>query len=106
MNGKVNRIYLMGLAALLTLAACGGGGGGSSSPPPTSGTPSVPADCSLNERKQWVVDSLREWYLYPETLPANIDLSRYATLDELIDAISATARARIVTSPSEKSRVK
>lgn len=94
MSGRSRYFSLMTLTALLTLTACGGGGGGDTpAPPATGGSPATPAGCSLNERKQWVIDSVREWYLFPETLPANIDSSRYTTLDELIDAMTATARA-------------
>jgi carboxyl-terminal processing protease len=95
MSGFPRYVSLVILAALATLAACGGGGGSAdNAPPATGGTPSTPAGCSLNERKQWVIESLREWYLFPETLPANVDPSQYATLDDLIDAMTATARAQ------------
>lgn len=37
---------------------------------------------------------LNEWYLFPETLPANLDPSPYATVGDYIDALTATARSQ------------
>jgi C-terminal processing protease CtpA/Prc len=37
---------------------------------------------------------LREWYLFPELLPAALDPSAYPTVDAYIDALTATARAQ------------
>lgn len=97
MHRSSRPLSLICLGAVLTLAACGGGGG-SDGPPPSASNPAPPAaspqGCSSNERKQWAIDTLREWYLYPETLPTSIDPSRYATVDELIDAMTASARAQ------------
>lgn len=74
------------LAALCTLlAACGGGGDGDSSRPGT---------CGETARKQWVLDVVRDWYLYPATLPSSVDVSAYGTAEELLDALTATARAQ------------
>lgn len=84
---------LLSLAALL--AACGGGGGGGGggsasapTPTPTSGT------CSLADRKQWVLGQMREWYLFPETLPAALDPAPFATVQDYLDALTATARSQ------------
>ena len=78
------------LATLLTgLAACGGGGGSRDDGRAPSGDA-----CGEPARKQWVLDVVRDWYLYPETLPAGIDLSAYATAEDLLDALTATARAQ------------
>ena len=74
-------------AALSLLAACGGGDGGSSS----NGPPA--ASCSEAARKQWVLDVAREWYLFQDSLPATVNLGSYATADELLDALTAAARA-------------
>ena len=87
-----SQIYSLVLSsALLTLAACGGSGNNT---PPSASAPVTPQVCSLRDRQQWVIDSLREWYLFPETLPATIDPASYPTVDELIDAMTATARAQ------------
>ncbi len=82
------------------LGACGGGGGDGGaapvavtptpSPTPTSGT----AGCSLRERQDWAGAQLREWYLFPELLPAALDPTPFATVDAYIDALTATARAQ------------
>lgn len=85
------------IAALLS--GCGGGGGsGTVVAPPTAATPTPtpPATgaCSLRERQNWAAAQLREWYLFPETLPATLDPAPYASVDDYIDALTATARAQ------------
>jgi carboxyl-terminal processing protease len=95
------------LAMGALLAGCGGGGGsgggtfggGSSgsapTPTPTStSTPTAAAGCSLRDRQDWVAAQLREWYLFPDTLPASLDPTPYATVDTYLDALTATARAQ------------
>ena len=95
------------LGVLAMLSACGGGGGGGSilgggssggvspTPAPTpTPTPTSTAGCSLRERQDWALAQLREWYLFPETLPASLDPTPYATVDAYIDALTATARAQ------------
>ena len=86
---------LVALTALLS--ACGGGGGtaGSSAtggtPTPTSSSGST---CSLRDRQDWAAAQLREWYLFPDTLPASLDPTPYTTVSDYIDALTATARAQ------------
>jgi carboxyl-terminal processing protease len=92
------------LALLAVLSACGGGGGGGSSgsvvtpvasaPAPTPSAPVASATCSLRDRQQWAAEQLREWYLFPETLPAALDPAPYASVDDYIDALTATARSQ------------
>jgi C-terminal processing protease CtpA/Prc len=41
-----------------------------------------------------VLNVTREWYLFPELLPASVDLAAYATAEDLLDALTATARAQ------------
>lgn len=98
------------VSAVSLLAGCGGGGGGAvhapsaSAPTPTpspvpSPTPSpsptsTASGCSLRERQNWAAAQINEWYLFPETLPASLDPSPYATVDAYIDALTATARAQ------------
>ncbi len=88
------------LASILALlAGCGGDGAGGSAPitpiatAPTP-TPTTAAVCSLRDRQDWAAAQLREWYLFPETLPATLDPSRYTTVDDYIDALTATARSQ------------
>jgi carboxyl-terminal processing protease len=89
-------ISVLAMAALL--AACGGGGSGSSTggatavaPPPPTPTSTT---CSLRMRQDFALAVLREWYLFPETLPANTDPSAFTTVDDYIDFLTATARGQ------------
>lgn len=87
---------LLGLAAILS--ACGGGGGGSSggtaTTTPTPASSGSSSACSLLSRQQWAFGVLQEWYLFPETLPASLDPSPYATVGDYIDALTATPRSQ------------
>lgn len=94
------------LGVLAMLSACGGGGGGGGSvtggsptptPAPTATptpTPTTTAGCSLRERQDWALAQLREWYLFPETLPANPNPAAFSNVDDYIDSLTATARAQ------------
>lgn len=89
------------LAVTALLAGCGGGGGGSSGATATGGspttgtpTPTVAAGCTLRERQDWVAAQMREWYLFPDTLPASLDPTPYGSVDTFLDALTATARAQ------------
>jgi carboxyl-terminal processing protease len=89
-NGGAARLALVLLTALATatlVTACGGGGGG-------GGTSVTPDRCTVNDEKQFVLDAARAWYLFPELLPANVNLGSYATADDLLDALTAEARAQ------------
>lgn len=99
------------LAVLAMLSSCGGGGGGSNTGggTPTSGTPTPPpvattpppppppspasAGCSVRERQNWVAGQMREWYLFPETLPVDFTPAQ-DTVTGYVDALTATARAQ------------
>lgn len=90
----------LSIAALLAGCSGSGGGGATSSgsgstaaapaptPSPTSGT------CTLRARQDWAFAQLREWYLFPETLPASLDPTPYSTVNDYIDALTATARSQ------------
>ena len=85
------------IAALLS--ACSGGGTSSGSTGATAGTPTptpstTAAGCTLRDRQDWALAQLREWYLFPDTLPASLDPAPYATVSDYIDALTATARAQ------------
>ena len=98
------------VSILALLSGCGGGSGGStgtvatpvasaptSTPSPTpvaTPTPTTTAGCSLRERQDWASAQLREWYLFPETLPASLDPTPYTSVDTYIDALTATARGQ------------
>src|SRR3954469_7608685 len=91
------------LSLALLLSSCGGdggGGGGSFTGPIGAGggtggsTGGGTSACSLRARQDWAAAPLREWYLFPETLPANLDPTPYPTVSDYIDALTATARAQ------------
>jgi C-terminal processing protease CtpA/Prc len=94
------------VAMAAMLAGCGGGGSetlgvtavsgstpGITPTPMPSGTATV-AGCSLRERQDWAAATLREWYLFPDTLPASLDPTPYTSVGDYIDALTATARAQ------------
>ncbi len=90
------------LSVIALLSACGGGGGGNnnggSSNPPIAGPPAptpppTGSGCSLRERQDWAAAQLREWYLFPETLPAD-QTPTQSSVQAYIDALTATARAQ------------
>ena len=76
---------LLGLASVLS--GCGGGGGD-----PTFDVAGGP--CSDTAKKQFVLDTARDRYLFLDLLPASVDISQYATAGVLVDALAATARAQ------------
>lgn len=89
------------LCLVAMLAGCGGGGGSSSSsggstssapPPPPPST--AGSGCSLAERQNWAAAQLKEWYLFPETLPSSLDPTPYPTVGDYVDALTATARSQ------------
>lgn len=83
-------LLLLTLSAGTTLlVACGGGSGGGAGA--GSGTDNP---CGETARKQWVLNVAREWYLFPELLPASTDIASYPTAEDLLDALTATARAQ------------
>ncbi len=91
---------LVSLVAILS--SCGGGGGGDGggdlvtvpTPSPTPTPTPTTAGCSLRERQDWVNTQMREWYLFPETLPATLDPSGFTSVQAFIDALTATARSQ------------
>jgi carboxyl-terminal processing protease len=54
----------------------------------------VPGGCSVTAEKDFVLDVAREWYLFQDTLPDSIDTGAHATAADLLDALTATARAQ------------
>lgn len=85
------------LVLAASVSACGGGGSGSGSdtivtPPPPP--PPPPTTCSLLNRQNFAASVLDEWYLFPETLPTALSPSAYSTVDDYINALTATARSQ------------
>ena len=58
-------------------------------PPPASS-----GSCSLSARQSWAEAEIREFYLFPELLPASVDASRFSSVQGLIDELTAEARAQ------------
>jgi C-terminal processing protease CtpA/Prc len=75
------------LLVLASLTACGGGVGDSGGFVP-------PSACPVSEQKAFVRDATNEWYLFPELLPAQVDASQFATAQDLLDYMTAEARAQ------------
>lgn len=77
--------HLACLLLVASMTACGGGsnGGGVASDP-----------CSADAEKTFVRDATNEWYLFPELLPAQVNINQFADAQELLDYMTATARAQ------------
>ena len=84
---------LVALAALLSACSGGGSTAGSTATSTTTPTPTS-SGCSLRDRQDWAAAQLREWYLFPDTLPATLDPTPYTTVGDYIDALTATARSQ------------
>ncbi len=87
------------LAMVALLSACGGGGDGGGGGTSTGGTTTAgggagSGGCSRLERQNWAAAQLREWYLFPELLPVSLNPAGYGTVDDYIDALTATARSQ------------
>lgn len=97
-------VSLVALATVLSACSGGGGSGGgtvsgsgagaaASTPTPTPAQ-ATSGTCSLRDRQDWAAAQLREWYLFPDTLPASLDPTPYTTVGDYIDALTATARSQ------------
>ena len=87
------------LVLAASVSACGGGGSGSGNDtitvPPTPPAPPPPTStCSLLNRQNFAASVLNEWYLFPETLPTTLSPAAYSTVNEYINALTATARGQ------------
>ena len=79
----------------LSLAACGGDSNGSSSGSGTvGGGGATGTTCSLADRQAWVLDQLRQYYLFPDLLDTSVNPANYSTVQAYIDALVAPARAQ------------
>ena len=65
------------LLLIILLAACSGSGG--------DGTPQIgdPA-CTTTGQKQFVLDNMRAWYFWNDLLPAVVDISQFASPEDLL----------------------
>lgn len=71
-------LYVLSLTAFCV--ACGGGG---------NGTPQIgDAACSTTGQKQFVLDNMRDWYFWNNLLPAQVDISQFASPEDLLSFLS------------------
>jgi hypothetical protein len=42
-------------------------------------------ECSIEGQKQFVLDAMRDWYFWNDRLPAQVDLSQFATPEDLLE---------------------
>jgi len=95
-----NRAWRGAVTAMLSaslVAGCGGGdgdGGGTVAAATPTPSPTASGGCTLRERQDWAAATIREWYLFPETLPTGADPAAHSTLASYIDALTATARSQ------------
>ena len=84
---RIRQLLLSAAAAIVTAAliSCGGGSGGGIS---------AGGSCSVTRQKQFVLDAARDWYLFQDLLPASVSIANFATAQELLDFLTATARAQ------------
>lgn len=71
------------IAGLVCLAGCGGGGGDDLNPVGDGGA------CGATGQKQFVLDNMNTWYLWNDLLPANVNISDYATAEDLLAFLSS-----------------
>ncbi|MGB3795710.1 MAG: peptidase S41, partial [Alteraurantiacibacter sp.] len=95
---RTSRIALS-LACLSMAASCGGGGSSTPTPTPVATTPTptpapTSATCSLQNRQQFALDVLDEWYLFPNLLDRSVSASNFNNVQDYIDALVAPARAQ------------
>ena len=69
------------LCFFAALTACGGGGGSGGE-----------LRCTEDVRKSWLLEVTEDWYLFPETLPQDIDPDGFASPQALLDFLTRTAR--------------
>jgi carboxyl-terminal processing protease len=76
------------VAVVVFLAGCGCGGSElCGRAPEAQGFP-----CSERQIQQFVFDRMKEWYLFPESIPADASVDRFATAEELLTYMTAPAR--------------
>lgn len=80
------RLSIALTCAALLLAACGGGGGGD----PVG----EPLTCSLPDRKDWLRDYMRQWYLWNASSPSP-DPTPFATVDDYFQALLYDGDAQV-----------
>ena len=80
----------LALVASVLLAGCPGRDGGEIA----SFTFRVPTSCNEAAAKEGVLAAALDWYLYPDLLPETVDPAAFGTAADLLDALTAEARAQ------------
>ena len=76
----MRRVPALALALAAATAGCSGDG-------------PAPSLCTPAYEKSQVLSAARSWYLFPDLLPAQVDPAAFATAADLLDALTAGARA-------------
>ncbi|MBF0433813.1 MAG: PDZ domain-containing protein [Magnetococcales bacterium] len=90
-------IFFLGFLLLLFANGCGGGGGGGGdSPPASSGDNPTPTATSTSSstttgtdtttEKQFVLNRMRDWYLWYDQIPSNLDIASYSSAEAVLEA--------------------
>ena len=77
----MRKFFLLIGVALLTACSSGGDGGIVDT--------GQPVGCSNTEQKQFVLDVMRDWYLWNDLLPASFDINAHATPIAVLNALTA-----------------
>ncbi len=75
------------LSATLLLASCGGGSGDGLVGPTANA-------CTDTAKKNFILSTAREWYLFADTLPANADPNAANTPEAFLDSLTGNARGQ------------
>ena len=79
----MRKLILLLAMASISFTACSSDGSGPAGP-------TSPAACSNDGQKAYVLDALYYWYLWNDSLPANINIADYASPEELVTAVTRT----------------
>ncbi len=83
------------LLLIVLLAACNGSGG--------NGTPQIgDAACTNTGQKQFVLDNMRAWYFWNDLLPAQVDISQFASPEDLLFFLSTFSPADANGNPIDR----
>lgn len=87
----MRNLLVVFVAAMIT--ACGGGSGDNNFVPRDTG------ECSNDDQKQFVLDTLYAWYLWNDLLPPDISIGDYASPEELVFQVTRTYGPQSDTGP-------
>jgi C-terminal processing protease CtpA/Prc len=84
MTFSFHRLLSALACAGLTVACSSGGSDG--------GSGGISAACGVTRQKDFVLSTTNEWYLFLDLLPTNVNTASYPSAQDLLDALTATAR--------------